>query len=150
MNVSILPESPESREAAMLMGELSAILESITGDSGQSSFSNEDVANNRSVFLIARDQRNSPVGCGAIRPLDDHCGEIKRMYSKLPGLGSRILTCLEERAGTLGYRILRLETRKINERAVSFYLRNGYDIIENYGKYRGNEKAVCFEKKLVG
>lgn len=32
--------------------------------------------------------------------------------------------------------------------AVSFYLRNGYQIISNYGQYETRTESVCFEKKL--
>ena len=130
------------------MDELSSILNAITGDSGKKSFNIEDVKNDKSIFLIARDENNCPIGCGAIRPLDNNCAEIKRMYSKVSNVGLHILNSLEEKAVTLGYQLLRLETRKINERAVNFYLRNGYNVIENYGKYEGNEKVICFEKKL--
>lgn len=148
MKLTILPEDPCSKDSLMLMDELSSILKSITGDSGQKSFNIEDVKNDKSIFLIARDENNSPVGCGAIRPLNNHCAEIKRMYSKVSNIGSHILASLEEKAVSLGYQLIRLETRKINERAVNFYLRKGYYVIDNYGKYEGNEKAICFEKKL--
>jgi ribosomal protein S18 acetylase RimI-like enzyme len=41
-----------------------------------------------------------------------------------------------------------LETRKVNKKAVAFYLAKGYKVIENFGKYRGREEAVCFEKRI--
>ena len=148
MKLTIIPEDPCSKDSLKLMNELSSVLKSITGDSGQSSFSIEDIKNDKSIFLIARDENYSPVGCGAIRPLNNQCAEIKRMYSKVSKIGSYILTNLEEKAMELGYQLLRLETRKVNEKAVNFYLRNGYNVIDNYGKYEGNEKAICFEKRL--
>ncbi|EPN1630550.1 GNAT family N-acetyltransferase, partial [Cronobacter turicensis] len=33
-------------------------------------------------------------------------------------------------------------------RAVEFYLRRGYEIIDNYGRYVGQEDAVCFARTL--
>ncbi|EPJ1765262.1 GNAT family N-acetyltransferase, partial [Cronobacter malonaticus] len=34
------------------------------------------------------------------------------------------------------------------QRAVEFYLRRGYEIIDNYGRYVGQEDAVCFARPL--
>lgn len=148
MKLKIDNEDPSSKDSMLLMEELSSILKGITGDSGVASFSINDLKNKRSCFLIARDEFNQPLGCGSIRPLENEDGEIKRMYSKRPGIGLEILKELERRAAILGYKFLKLETRKINTKAVNFYLKNGYEIIENYGKYKGNEKAVCFEKSI--
>lgn len=64
------------------------------------------------------------------------------------GAGNQILSYLESKAREMGYQVLRLETRKVNETAVSFYLRNGYQIISNYGQYETRTESVCFEKKL--
>jgi ribosomal protein S18 acetylase RimI-like enzyme len=50
--------------------------------------------------------------------------------------------------GDVGYKALGLETRLVNERAVTFYERRGYRRISNLGKYVGSTKAVCFEKQL--
>ena len=34
------------------------------------------------------------------------------------------------------------------EEAVRFYLTHGYRVCENYGKYKGREEAICFEKEV--
>jgi ribosomal protein S18 acetylase RimI-like enzyme len=49
----------------------------------------------------------------------------------------------------MGYETLRLSTRLVNQTAVSFYERNGYRRIPNYGRYQGRDEAVCFEKMLL-
>jgi ribosomal protein S18 acetylase RimI-like enzyme len=64
------------------------------------------------------------------------------------GIGKDILSFLEEQARKLGYKKLWLETRLVNEQAVSFYINNGYLKIENYGRYVGRPEAICFEKIL--
>jgi len=148
MELTISLEDPLSKDATQLMNELSDILEAITGDSGKLSFNTKDLKNDNSFFLIARDQFNSILGCGSVRQMEEQVGEIKRMYAKVPGVGTEILKDLECRANKLGYKILKLETRKVNKKAVDFYIKNGYEIIDNYGKYIGNEKAICFSKKL--
>lgn len=148
--IVIKEEDPNTPDALMLMDELSKALEDITGDSGRNSFAVEDVCVPRALFVIARNEEGEAVGCGAIRPMDENTAEVKRMYAKAKatGIGSEVLLCLEARARELGYSALRLETRLINQRAVSFYENKGYYRIPNYGKYINNQKAVCFEKKL--
>jgi GNAT superfamily N-acetyltransferase len=148
--LTITPEDPASAVSRQLLDELSATLAAITGDSGRSSFDPADVRAARALFVVARDENGQAVGCGAFRPLQDGIAEVKRMYSRpgSAGVGSAILAYLETKAAGLGYRALWLETRLVNERAVRFYEKRGYARIPNYGKYSGNPKAVCFEKRL--
>ncbi len=133
------------------MEELSETLAQITGDNGKSSFDPSDVRAAKGRFVIARNSEGEALGCGAFRPLKEGVAEVKRMFSRpgTKGVGSAILKFLEGEARTLGYRALWLETRLMNERAVQFYERKGYQRIPNFGKYAGNSKAVCFEKRLV-
>lgn len=63
------------------MNELSECLQSITGDS-ENSFNATDVYNDKSTFVIARNQNGEAVGCGAFRPVDKTTAEVKRMYAK--------------------------------------------------------------------
>ncbi len=148
---TITPEDPTSAVSCQLMDELSAILTGITGDSGRSSFDPNDVRVPKALFVVARNEGGQAIGCGAFRPLREGIAEIKRMYSRpgSAGVGSTILAYLETEAASMGYKALWLETRLVNERAVRFYERRGYSRIPNYGKYIGNPKAVCFEKRLM-
>ena len=132
------------------MDELSEYLQDITGDSGKNSFDVNDVCNDRAIFVIARNQSGDAIGCGAFRPMDETTAEVKRMYAKEKGMGigKKILSYLEYRAYDIGYKTLRLETRIVNIKAVSFYERNGYRKIGNYGKYAGQANSICFEKNL--
>jgi GNAT superfamily N-acetyltransferase len=150
-SVSISEEDPDSPDARRLLEQLSDELARITGDSGRASFASDDVRTFNACFVLARDDTGAAIGCGAFRPLQNGIAELKRMYSRpgTRGVGSAILTFLEHEAIRLGYEALWLETRRINERAVSFYTRRGYRPIPNFGKYIANFKAICFEKKLV-
>lgn len=82
--------------------------------------------------------------------MDEKTAEIKRMFvnEKSTGVGSKILSFLEQQAYVMGYRVLRLETRLVNQKAVTFYERNGYRRIPNYGRYLDRAEAVCFDKCL--
>lgn len=149
--MKIIEKKPNEADAILLMEELSQTLEAITGASGKNSFNSEDVCVPRSLFVIAYDEEGEPVGCGAIRPIDENVAELKRMFAKVKtkGVGTKILSYLEMQAKKLGYSAIWLETRLINEDAVLFYKKKGYRKISNYGKYSGNSKAICFEKKLI-
>ncbi|WLQ14968.1 GNAT family N-acetyltransferase [Hahella aquimaris] len=139
--------SPRNPMAAALVEELSQALRYLTGDDGRSSFSEADVETPDSAFVVLL-RGGAPVACGALRPLLNDCAEIKRMYSRSPGGGLVVLAALERRAGELGYREIRLSTRKINDRAIAFYRKHGYVITEPYGKYRETDLSVCFSKRL--
>ena len=144
------PVDPDCAEARALAAELDAALAAICGDSGARSFDASDVRGPRAVFLLARDAVGDAVGCGALRPLDGEVVEVKRMYAR-PGSGAgvRLLGELERRASAFGYRAIRLETRKVNIRAVAFYEKHGYRVIPNYGKYVGRKDAICLGKALM-
>ncbi len=145
----IAPAPIDSPEARALLDALSEALSAITGGSGQASFDLAEMSNPRAVFVVARED-GLAVGCGALREISSDTAEIKRMYAKEKGLGigAQILRDLETRARELGYSQVILETRTCNEGAVRFYLRQGYLVTENYGRYRGRADAVCFRKIL--
>ncbi|WP_199825316.1 GNAT family N-acetyltransferase [Gorillibacterium timonense] len=125
--IHVQQEDPNTLDAKMLMNLLSDTLESITGDSGRSSFDVSDIGVPRSLFVIARNGDGAPIGCGAIRPVDFHRAELKRMYaqSKGNGVGTAILSYLETQAQHLGYSAIWLETRVVNKEAVFFYEKRG-------------------------
>lgn len=147
---TITNEDPASPVATSLIEALSETLARITGDSGKSSFDTNDVRGSRASFVVACTNTGTAVGCGAIRPIDESIAEVKRMYAMpgTSGVGSAVLAHLESEARTLDYSELWLETRLINQRAVSFYEKRGYSRIPNFGKYVGKAEAVCFGKRL--
>lgn len=148
--IIITEESASTPDAILIMDELSKSLEDITGSNGKNSFDPKDVSVPKAVFVLARTETGAPVGCGAIRPINENTGEIKRVYAKLKtcGIGTQILAYLENKAQKLGYSTLCLETRLVNHKAVSFYEKLGYHRIPNYGKYVDKLESVCFEKYL--
>lgn len=122
----------------------------ITGASGRASFDPDDVRGAGACFLIARDASGAALGCGAYRPLEPGVAEIKRMYAKpgTRGVGAALLAALEQRARADGYVAVWLETRRVNRRAVAFYVRSGYAPIAPYGRYVERPDAACFGKSL--
>jgi len=104
-------------------------------------------------YVIVAFDRESPVGCGAIKEYSPDSMEVKRMYvipeKRGLGIGSAILKELEQWAVELKYRRCLLETGKKQPEAISLYRKNGYQIIPNFGQYENIENSVCFEKMLL-
>ncbi len=148
--IEIREASVTSKEAVQLIDELSAILEKVTGSSGNASFHIDALKAPRTIFVIAYSD-GKPIGCGALQNYSDDTAEIKRVYSRIEGrgIGTQILRILEGYAYSYRYREIVLETRKVNMTAIRFYQRRGYQICPNYGKYTLHEEAVCFCKSIV-
>jgi ribosomal protein S18 acetylase RimI-like enzyme len=144
----LVASHPDAPQARPLLAELSAQLGARFGGDGRDSFQGWQ-ADERHIFLLAQHEGEA-VGCGAVRPLTDSVGEVKRMYARQPGqgIGRAVLAGLEAAARQAGYTELWLETRLANAEACRFYQQQGYQRIENYGKYAGRDNAACFGKQL--
>jgi putative acetyltransferase len=103
------------------------------------------------VFYVAYDG-DEPVGCGGLRQLDEHHGEIKRMYvvphRRGAGVSTAILAHLEAEARRRGWERLVLETGEAQPDAVRFYEREGYTRIPNFGYYADSPISLCYEKRF--
>ena len=148
-SISIKIVNPNNEKVLAITEELSENLYLRFGSDGKNSFQDWENENSKFVFVVA-EINSEIVGCGAIRPIDQNIGEVKRMYAKYPGkkIGQTILGFLENEAVNLGYTNLVLETRVKNESAVHFYQKQGYKVIPNYGKYTDRPEAICLEKSL--
>lgn len=111
----------------------------------------EQVGDGRGVFLVARGG-GRPVGCGALRALDDRTGEIKRMYvdpaHRSRGVAGRLLAELERRARELGLDRLVLETGERQPESIRLYQRAGFVRIDRFGEYLDSPASVCMGKAL--
>jgi DNA-binding MarR family transcriptional regulator/GNAT superfamily N-acetyltransferase len=101
-------------------------------------------------FLVALEE-SSPVGCGIWQPLEDGVAEIRHVWISPAcrglGLGRRLLSELESRAGAQGYRTLRLGTHTALPEAAALYRSHGYREIPLYDLEGYNQLA--FEKVLA-
>ena len=137
-----------------LFSELSEALAQITGDSGAQSFSLDDMQQDGACLAVARDDSGVLWGCGVLRPLGAEEGgsvvELKRMFARAGsrGVGNAVLSFLETEAQRRHFRVIRLSTRRVNQRAVRFYAQHGYLACAPWGRYVGREASVCFEKRL--
>ena len=105
----------------------------------------------RGAFVIAQ-RDGTAVACGALRPLDAQCAEVRRMFvtaaARRGGVARRVLEELEAHARQLGFRVLRLETGNRQPEAIALYEAAGFRRIPAFGPHVGDPYAVCFEKAL--
>lgn len=147
--LAIKISNPNDPSTHSIIEELSQNLYDRFGSDGKNSFTDWEYNNSKYIFVVA-ELNNEIVGCGAIRPISEKRGEVKRMFAKYPrkSIGQSILAFLETKAKELNYEELVLETRVKNEEACSFYLNSNYIKTPNYGKYADRLDAACFQKTL--
>ena len=146
----ILRTNSENTDFVALVKELDAYLKIVDGDDHDfyNQYNNIDVLKHTVVFY----EKGVPVGCGAIKSFNAESMEVKRMYVNPEyrgvGIAQQILEELEKWTQELGYKYTILETGKRQVEAVAFYKKSKYQIIPNYGQYKGVENSVCFKKEL--
>ncbi len=153
--VTITNEDPTSATARQLMAALTLELEkrydpNVAVDVTRMPELHN--VNSDGVQFVVAWLDGQPVGCGAIRPIDEGATEVKRMYvnpnMRGKGIAHQILTRLEELATADGFNVTRLETGIRQPEAVALYEKAGYVPIPCYGIYAQNPESRCFEKKL--
>ena len=148
--MKIVRTNSENQDFINLVKKLDAYLKITDGDEHDfyNQFNNIDVL--KHVVLVYLDE--IPVGCGAIKKMNNSAMEVKRMFVSLnkrgKGIAQKILTELEVWAKELGYKKCVLETGKRQVEAVKFYHKCKYKVIPNYGQYVAMENSICFEKVL--
>jgi GNAT superfamily N-acetyltransferase len=105
----------------------------------------------REVYLLAW-REGVAVGCGALRRLDGHRGELRRLFvtmnARREGVGRTLLARLEAEALALGYRRVVLETGTRQKQAMALYRAAGWRRIPAYGSFANDPTSVCFGKTL--
>jgi putative acetyltransferase len=101
-------------------------------------------------FVLAK-ENDTVIGCGAFRPVDALCAEIKRMYvrpaARKKGHARRILRHLENEIRKRGYESIVLETGCNQPEAIALYVSEGYFPIPAFGPYVGDSISRCYAKK---
>ena len=111
--------------------------------------SDDELTPPKGWFVVAR-LEGEPVGCGALKRVDNATGEIKRVWTapSARGLGvaRRVLHKLEGAARDAGLITLRLDTNKALTEAHALYRNEGYREVE---RFSDNPYAHhWFEKRL--
>lgn len=106
------------------------------------------------TVLVARERAGEPaLGMVALVNRGDGTAEIKRMFvseiARGLGIGSALMAAIDESARAAGIRVIQLETGPRQPEAISLYSKHGYNHIDNFGPYIGDEFSVCMEKRLA-
>lgn len=92
-----------------------------------------------------------PVGCVALRRIDDGICEMKRLYLEPPsrrgGSGRRLTLALIREARAIGYHQMRLDTLPVMQAAVELYRTLGFRSIPPY-RHNPIEGALYLELDL--
>jgi pimeloyl-ACP methyl ester carboxylesterase/GNAT superfamily N-acetyltransferase len=110
----------------------------------------EDVEPPAGRWVVAY-RRTEPIGCAALKRLDDHTAEIKRVYvapdARGLGVARAILARLERIAQDVGYAAVRMDTGARQPASAALFSSSGYEQIADYN---GNPVAAYwFEKRLA-
>jgi putative acetyltransferase len=152
-NIDVRRENLGSSAAGTLIAALNGELSGRYPEAGANHFrlDPDEVAEGRGAFLVAY-ARGEPVGCGAIRRLEDGAAEIKRMYvapaQRGQGIARLLLAHLEATARALGARRVLLETGVRQPEAIALYTRAGFTRIPAFGEYLDSALSVCMAKDL--
>ena len=102
------------------------------------------------ALLLARDG-DQFAGCVALRKLEDHVCEMKRLYVRHPfrrrGVGRELAVHVIDAARHLDYRIMRLDTLAWMKPAISLYEQLGFRRTDPYC-YNPQSDAVYMELAL--
>ena len=140
----------DSSQFKILTEKLDHELKLIYGSS-QDEFDQYNIMNELDTVVIAY-INDIPVGCGCIKKFDTSSAELKRMFVDTnyrgQGIGSAVLTELENWAKEIKYSSILLETGTVQQDAIKLYQKHGYQIIPNFDPDIGNELSICFKKIL--
>jgi GNAT superfamily N-acetyltransferase len=91
------------------------------------------------------------LGCAGWRAHGEDA-ELKRMFTvpaaRGRGVARRVLTAIEESARDRGCKRVILETGDKQPEAIALYLKCGYERIEDFGYYAGEEGVLSFARVL--
>jgi GNAT superfamily N-acetyltransferase len=152
MAAIINPERPDNADAAALITELEAHLDSMYPSDSRHGYSVEKLIAQNVAFFVLRDN-STPAGCGGIQLFGAAYGELKRMYVRPQfrglGYGRLLLDHLADYARAHRVGLLRLETGIHQAAAIRLYERMGIQRVPPFAPYFEDPLSLCYEKRIM-
>lgn len=150
MNIKIIHTDSRNKDFIKLIKLLDDDLNGQYGELQKQYDKHNKVDYINDVVIIYDDE--VPVACGGFKEHDSESVEMKRVFVKKEnrrqGLSKKVINELEKLVQAKGYKYAVLETGKKQIEAINLYKSSGYEMIENYGSYVGNENSICMKKDL--
>lgn len=144
-------ESPDQPEVAALIKELDAYQTPLYPAESDHGINIDALSSKNVLFAVGRLSNGEAVACGALVLHPTH-GELKRMFTKPAfrgqGIAGGLLIVLENAARRHNCFHLLLETGYLQNEAISFYERSGYQRRGPFGGYEYDPNSMFLEKRL--
>lgn len=103
----------------------------------------------RMIMAVTSEQ---PIGCAALRPIDEQVCELKRMFVlsqfRGQGIGKALAQKLIEDAQAIGYECMRLDTGNFLTAAIQLYELLGFQRIEPYNNVPEELRKIAIFMEL--
>jgi putative acetyltransferase len=148
--MEIVPVRPTGSEARAIMDQLDRELLTFYPHTQVHGIDAPEFERGGGYFVLARE--DAVIGCGAFRPLERGCAEIKRMFvspeARRRGVARKILRHLEGEIRRRGLLSIVLETGVEQHAAMGLYASEGYFAIPPFLEYVGCPISRCYAKKV--
>ncbi|TFD64433.1 GNAT family N-acetyltransferase [Cryobacterium ruanii] len=158
MTISISIEPPRQADVEALLAAGTVFAHSLYPEENSFLLSTDELEGSGVFVYVARDEGGTACGMAALVPLDSDAtppvstAELKRLFvhadARGRGVAGRLLDRIEADAAGRGIRSLALETGPLQHAAMALYRGRGYEQVELFGQYVGEEFSVCFAKSL--
>ncbi|AMK16185.1 GNAT family N-acetyltransferase [Methanobrevibacter olleyae] len=93
-----------------------------------------------------------PIACASYKLFDKDTIEIKRVYVKRryrrKGIAYKLVKQLEKLAIEENFKYSIIETGSENYSAINLYKKLDYEIIDNFGQFKGDDLCICMKKEF--
>ncbi len=152
-SVEIIEDQLSGNEIISLLTEHLSEMRAVSPPESAHALSIEQLKEASVTFWSAW-ERGVLLGCGALKELDEHHGEIKSMRTtttaRRSGIASKLLQHLITEATQRNYKTLSLETGAMPhfDPARHLYLKHGFTYCKPFGTYTLDPNSVFMSKRL--
>ena len=149
-NMDIVFSDEKDERFLKLVDELDAGYYERIGDE-LSKYDSYNEFKNPHVVILALDN-DTAVACASYRVFDNDSVEFKRVFVKKEyrkrGIAYNLIVQLEKSVMEGNFRYSYIVTGKNNHAAIGLYEKLNYELIDNFGQFRDDDRVVCMKKEF--